>query len=189
MVKLDYFLDLFLIHNYSLFFLGSFFGGDMFIFAMSFLAGQGLWSWWSVFLICFVGTIASDCVWFLSGTQILDRFRKYKFFKKLDTKYLPKGKPWKVLLIFKFLYGTRILTIIYFGVRKLSFLKFLILDSIGTLEWLAVIVLIGWLAGRGIANYINLFQNISIALTALLIAALVFKFGLIWFGQKLKKQL
>lgn len=50
------------------------------------------------------------------------------------------------LLFIKFLYGTRIITIMYLSIHRLRFRTFFLFNAIGTFLWLLVMVTIGWYA-------------------------------------------
>src|SRR3989344_7628269 len=139
-------------------FIGAFFFGETVILAAAFLAGQGIWSVESVFWLSLAGTVASDSLWFLLGltffkfTKRWEKFQdKYKLFlAKLEK--ITGQKPFLSLLFIKFLYGTRILTIIYLSIRKIHFGRFLIFNTVGTILWLFVMIGVGWLVGQGIVN-------------------------------------
>lgn len=175
-------------------FFGAFFFGETVIISAAFLAAEGLWSIYTVFWLSLLGTIVSDSLWFFLGKQLLTRTKKWeKYKKKHDTlisklQTLAGDRPFLALLFIKFLYGTRILTIIYLSMRKIHFSLFLLFDTIGSLIWLVAIVAIGWLAGKGIVNMVPIFKKFEYALLILAVVLIIFKIGTTWISKKILKK-
>lgn len=175
-------------------FLGAFFFGETVIITAAFLSGQGIWSLSNVFWLSLAGTVISDGVWFLFGQSIFKFTHKWsenqKKYQLLITKLdkITGQKPFLSLLFIKFLYGTRILTILYLSIRKIGFWTFIIFDSVGTIFWLIVMISIGWLAGKGIANFIPFVQKTEYALLALAALIILFKLITIWIEKKITKK-
>jgi membrane protein DedA with SNARE-associated domain len=174
-------------------FVGAFFFGETVILAAALLAQQGWWNMSTVFVVSFIATVVSDAVWFWLGTTF---FFKKKWFDKYEKKY--KGivdvldrkvghRPYLSLLVIKFLYGTRIITILYLAVKDLSFWKFILFDTIGTLVWLVAMLAIGWFAGNGIAS-MGLFGSITKLLSALVVCILVYRWIEVWITKNVTKK-
>lgn len=175
-------------------FLGAFFFGETVIISAAFLAGHGVWSLYTVFLLSFLGTIISDSLWFLFGSTIL-RFltrwkRGRKKVKELEKEEVPlkKHTPFFVLLFIKFLYGTRILTIIYLSSRKMSFGLFTLFNAIGTTIWLLIMLTIGWIAAKGTHQFSPLLQKTEYALSILAVTLILAHFIVVWISKKITKK-
>lgn len=175
-------------------FLGAFFFGETVILTAAFLSGHGIWSLSNVFLLSFAGTIVSDGMWFLFGQfffrlarKRIDNQEKYlQLITKLDT--ITGQKPFLSLLFIKFLYGTRILTILYLSIRKIGFWTFIVFDALGTVLWLIVMISIGWLAGKGISNFIPFVQKTEYALLAIALLVVIFKLTTLWIQKIITKK-
>ena len=134
-------------------FFGAFFFGETVILTAAFLAGQGTWSIESVFWLSLAGTVTSDSLWFLLGQtffKFTKRWEKYQdqyqtFLIKLEK--ITGQRPFLSLLFIKFLYGTRILTILYLSIRKVRYATFLLFNTVGTILWLSVMIFVGWWEG------------------------------------------
>src|SRR3989344_6112655 len=156
----------------------------------SFIAGQGIWAVDSVFWIAYLGTVISDMAWFFVGPSIFrfaHRFeritkRSEAVMKRLDTLYA--GRPFRVLLMSKFIYGTRILTIIYLSLEKISAVKFLVSNLLGTFVWLSAVVAVGWLAGRSIINLMPMLSDVKYAILIIVILVVGFEFIPKWLQKK-----
>jgi len=171
-------------------FIGAFFFGETVIITAAFLAGQGLWSVYEVFLISLVSTVISDVVWFYFGEYILQKthrwekfwYHKEKAVAKLD-EMLGEHHHYHLLYL-KFLYGIRIFAIVYFAHKKLPIRTFTIYDTLGTAFYHALIIAGGFLAGKGathIAPYIN---QLEYGIIAIILLVLGYKFISAWIKKK-----
>jgi len=181
------------LYQLPLVFIGAFLFGETVIISAAFLASQGAMSIFYVALLAFLGTVISDSLWFYFGNYLFWQ-RKYlidndKYQWVIDQIRQKTGnKSFLALLFIKFLYGTRVLTIIYLSTQKLKFRTFLLFNSLGTMIWLSVILPIGWLAGKGIANFVSLLNKIEYLLIALVIFVIIFRMAAIWLTKKLTKE-
>ena len=177
-------------------FVGAFFGGEESILSLAYLSGQNILPVLVVFAGCFVGTMASDSFWFyLARHRIIDRSLERKHFAKGYQKVasvLNKsfyGNPFPILLIVKFLYGFRIMTIFYLSREKMNFKKFSYYNAGTAFIWLTVNVTVGWLAGRGFSRAMNILEDARkglLILVLLIITVSFFRFLLDkWFNKNL----
>lgn len=171
-------------------FAGSFFFGETVVISAAFLAGQHFWSVWNVFWICFLGTVISDTLWFVLGRRMTTKIEQHEKHGSRYKKVVAKinkyvgNRVFLALLFIKFLYGTRILTIFYISSRKVSFLKFTLFNSLGTIIWLTIIVGAGFLAGKGTANYLGSIKDIKYIALALVAFILLFRVVDSWTEKK-----
>lgn len=176
-------------------FLGSFFFGETVILSGSYLAGQGIWSLWTVYLWALLGTLAADAAWFYFGPRalrLMHRWEKVKQKHEAIVSALQKhtgNKPFLSMLFIKFLYGTRILTIIYLSSVKVRFWTFMFFDLIGTAVWLVVMVGAGWLAGKGLADVLPAVRSFEYLLTGLVALMIIFKLVTSWLEKRIAKKL
>ena len=175
-------------------FFGAFFFGELVILTAAFLAGQDTWSISNVFWLALAGTIASDSLWFMLGQTFLRSTKRWgKYYDKYHL-YLDKleeitgQKIFLSLLFIKFLYGTRIMAILYLSMRRMRFLTFLLFNTIGTIIWLVAIILVGWLAGKGVANIDEIYQRFEFVLMTLVLLLVCYKMLTIWLGKKVVKK-
>jgi membrane protein DedA with SNARE-associated domain len=147
-----------------LFFLAAYIGGEELIIPLAVLVGQGLWDVETLFTVCFVATVLADITWFLLGRHGVQRrkfFQKYQHrFEKASTFFRRIAKSeMGILLTTKFIYGTRIFSIIFLSLEGLALPKFILLNSIVTFIWLSCIVTIGWMIGRGSSLFLNIYKH------------------------------
>ena len=175
-------------------FFGAFFFGETVILTAAFLAGQGTWSIESVFWLSLAGTVISDSLWFFLGQtffKFTKRWEKYQdqyqtFLIKLEK--ITGQRPFLSLLFIKFLYGTRILTILYLSIRKVRYATFLLFNTVGTILWLSVMIFVGWLVGRGVGNAVQIFSRVEYIVTALVLLIVFFRIMTTWLSKKIAKK-
>jgi len=97
-------------------------------------------------------------------------------------------KPFLALLFIKFLYGTRILTILYLSIRKVHYPTFFLFNTIGTVFWLLVMIFVGWLVGRGTADAGQVFSRVEYTLTALVLLIVLYRIITTWLGKEITKK-
>ncbi|MCU0642286.1 MAG: hypothetical protein MUF61_01750 [archaeon] len=154
--------------------------GDISVLAISFLSAQGYLSIWTVAIIAFAATFAADSLWYLlSTTKLMDKLPIWKPFHgtylKLEKRIykISRHNDLIMLLLSKFIYGTRVVTIAYLAhSKKIGYLKFIEHDMISSGLWLVFLIPIGWLAGRGFWWVYNIMDNLRLAIT-LVVAAVV----------------
>ena len=177
-------------------FFGAFFFGEAVIVTAAFLAAQGTLSISTVFILSLLGTLIADTLWFFSGRYVLSlthRFDKYEekyrgFLNHLVELY--ERSPFLSLLFIKFLYGTRVLTILFLSMRKMPIRTFFFYNTIGTLIWLSVITVVGFVAGRtiGIERITSSFRKVELTLLFLVILLVAVRFGTTWITRRFSKE-
>lgn len=132
-----------------------------------------------LFIISITANLISDIFLYFFGNIIVKKLKlkKYKKFKDGERKFkklLKKIKhPEKVIFFSKFIYGTRVITILAYGRYKpISFKKFLFYNIMSLMAITFVILGIGWIFGDIIAMY--LYNGILIA--GLLVVVIIFIF-------------
>lgn len=177
-------------HHLIAVFVGSFFFGETIIISAFYLAFQLQWSLWQVYAVTLLGTIASDSLWYLFGRYSTSRAKiwaethqKQRLLAGL--KYLSQRRPILTLLYIKFLYGTRIVMILYISWLKIPYRIFLLYNTLGTAIWLYVMMLIGYLVSRGITNLIPTYSRFQALVTALIVLLLILKISSKWLARSL----
>jgi len=186
-------------YGYLVSFLGGLFAGEEVVMTLAFLAANGFISIWVVLIFCFIGMFLCDIFFYglgkLKYIQDLRRFeRVHKISRKIDSfvRKLSKDSPFRALLYTKFIFGTRLITLIYLGFRKTPFKLFFISDFLVGLLWIAIVVSLGWFAGSSFKFILETFKNVQFALL-FIVAFILAAWGIkVWIGKiiiKKQKQL
>ncbi len=172
-------------------FFGAFFFGETVIISSALIVFSQDLSVSIAFGIAFLGTILSDTVWFLLGTSVVRKrlerngtWRKNQhFIERLNTVF---GRfPFLILLVIKFLYGTRILTIVYLSVRKLPLWQFIVFNSVGTLLWLSVLFGLSYTAVHAAISIDGTLSTIQLVVMSAVVVFIVVKLLNLWITKRL----
>ncbi len=177
-------------HHAWIIFFGTFFFGETIVLTAAGLAAHGHFSVWSVVVWSYLGTVISDGGWFLLARPVAryldkDRVRRQRYEKVLtwlDRRF--GARPERALLFIKFLYGTRIATIVYLSLRRVGVWVFLRLNFLGTGVWLSVIVTVGWLAGKGIESLSPELSRIEYLLPVILLLSVMLRGLVKWISKR-----
>lgn len=175
-------------------FVGAALFGEAVIIGAGYLAAQLEWSAASSFIAAFTGTVLADGAWVLLGKRATKRFDLEARFKRKSPKTIRRlqklsgDKPFQALLYIKFLYGTRILALLYLGWRRISWSQFFIYDAIGTLVWLIPVFTLGWLAGKSVSFITPALDNIEYTLLSIGIIIVLSQLITLWIKGILNKK-
>lgn len=162
--------------------LGVFLSGETGILAASALSAQGHINPWTVVIWAFLGSLSSDVFWY---------WMIEKNIKKRDKKYFQKPASPKaealiirfadrntlfVLTFIKFLVGMRLFLTFYIVLKKhIPFRTYLLLNSLGTMFFIAVLFPTGWLLGKGISSVFSLERGLSGIISVVVIVFIFFQ--------------
>lgn len=183
-----------LIEHYSrqpdaLFFVAAVVGGQEMILPLAFLVGEGFWNVPHLFAVTFIATLAVDLFWF--GLARMGRHWKWlhhfthddgrvkKFVKRLSKSEAT------LLLVTKFMLGTRVVSVLYLSLDGLKTLRFMLLNFLVTIPWLTLIIAIGWLAGRGSSFFGNIMRHPILLTIGVVALVLLFQ----WTRKLIEKKL
>ena len=148
-----------------------------------------------VLLAAVLGTLIADTIWYYFGKSILSFLRKrfHRYYKneermlKAVNKYIPANKPGRLLLVTKFMYGTRVLTIIYLSFNRLAFKRFALLDSIATFFYLGTLFIATKLFVVGTYKLLSSVNDVVIALIALVLSFILVRAISEWLIKKVQQ--
>lgn len=171
---------LFMYHPILTSFLSGLISEELLIFT-AVLSGRGLLSFWFVFVFGILGVMVLDSFLFYIGrTKFIQGIGESRLFSKrvrnLEKKIHEVSKK-HMLVSFcmtKFIYGTRMAYIIYHSAKELPYKKFLFYDTLALVIWAAVMLPIGWLAGRGFTRVLAIARGTEKLLAGILIVVIIF---------------
>ena len=92
-----------------------------------------------------VGAFAGDCFWYSfgrSGSARIVNSRTYRRAAPTADRLARRFGPWEIVAA-RFIFGARIASIVFWGIRKLSFAKFALIDLISCLLWVSLLISLG----------------------------------------------
>lgn len=154
------------------------------------LASSNIFSFWGAFLTGLLGSVFCAIViyamGYFGGREFIKRFGKYFFMKESD---LEKSDGWfQKYGLFGALIGRnfpiiRTLISLPIGIMRLSFIKFVIYTTIGSIPWTFAFVYVGYTLGN---NWVVLKEYVSKFKTPILI--LIILFIIHYFYKKVKEK-
>src|SRR5262245_55908266 len=126
-------------------FIGGALEGDVTFVAAGVLVHRGLFQLPLVIVVGTLGALTGDCALYWLGRSGSTRIRNTKTYQRAEpiaTRLASRLGPWQILIA-RFVYGSRMASIIFWGTRRLSFFKFVGVDSIGCLIWSCLLMTLG----------------------------------------------
>ena len=171
------------------------FTGEEVILVLAFLSAQGVLPLWVVFVFVPLGTFICDAFFFFLGrTKFVNRIKEWKHFskgyEKVDANVgrLTKDRHIFTLFYTKFIYGTRIATLIFLGLKGISYSQFFKYNLIITILWAMIVIPLGYFAGKGYGIILNIFRSVELGLLFILIFIIFFFIIKKWISTKLMKK-
>ena len=132
-----------------------------------------------------LGSVLGFMVLFFVGSQLDKKVVRAGKIKFLPTEGLDKVEHWftkygyLIILINRFLPGTRSVISLFGGLSELDAKKTAILATISAFAWNSIIIYLGILFGKNIAvvdKYLSTYSNIVLGITALIILIYIFRY-------------
>ncbi len=161
-------------------FLGVFVEGDVVMLLAGVVAHLGFTDLPAAVMAGALGGFASDFAWFAVGRWQSDRVRNMRIYRRAEPvimKLADRMGPWQVMLC-RFVYGTRVPTIILWAVRRLPLPRFLALDLAGCVLWASAFGCVGYLLSGSAALIVGEVKRAEHWLLGAVAVAIVVVLGL-----------
>ncbi|MCB1025705.1 MAG: DedA family protein [Acidobacteria bacterium] len=125
---------------------------------------------------CICGMFAGDSVWYLIGRLFGERIRNTKTFQKRSPQietFIGRTGIFQIVLC-RFFYGTRNVTMLYWGIRKYSFLRFACIDLVGCTVWGTLLVSLGYVLSSSVSLLLGDLKEVEFSLLIVVILAIGF---------------
>ena len=163
-------------------FLAGFLTEDLLLF-LAFLAGSGDFSIITAGIFGFLGILAHDafvalCTYSSLAKRILARWKPKERYLGIAMflEKLGRGHYFFPLVLSKFVYGTRTALVVYAIRSERSTVRFFAFNALAAAIWVAVMMPLGWLAGRGAGVLVFVVRDIEKILGIVVLAVLVIYF-------------
>lgn len=167
------------IYGLYMVFVGTFLTGEIAILTSFIMSAQGWFASPYVFICAVLGTLAADFFWFSIGRLFPARIQRLALFKVLSESSIFKLQMRiqnyaLILLIMKYLYGLRWITIVYLSaLNKVSVREFVVYDLLGTIIFVLSLAALGIPAGNGLYNVIPAYHSAVSIVSAIVFALLI----------------
>jgi membrane protein DedA with SNARE-associated domain len=160
-------------------FLVAFVAGSAWVLVLATLAGQGLIPFQTVFIYCAIGNYLSDALWYLAGRTGQHhralRWRPVERGLRRTRAFLRthRNKDVVLFVLVKFVYGIRVLMVVLLGLNAYPAKRFLLLNFSAVVIINFIVVGSGWMMGRGVSIYVDVFTNLVTLVTFMLVVYLL----------------
>ena len=151
----------------------------------------GKYSFFKVFLAGTLGGMVGDCIGYGVGRIFHEKAKDYRFYQMAQPrveKLIDKFGTFAII-ISKYIYGIRAAMCVFYGIGKMPFLRFLILDAISCGTWVLILAGTGYFFSGAITSIIGDFESIGIALFFVILFAVVVIFAVerFWLSEKVEE--
>jgi membrane protein DedA with SNARE-associated domain len=152
-------------YGYLTLYLGTVLEGEIVVILGGYFAQEGVLRLPLVILVSFLGCFSSDQLLFFVGSKKgLLLINKYQYLQHKFSKIkgLLGRHEKKVILIFRFVYGFRVITPIALGASGVSHKKFLKYDFLSSAIWASCFSLLGYFVGNLIAPFFRRMEKFEL---------------------------
>jgi membrane protein DedA with SNARE-associated domain len=150
----------------------------------------GPYSLLKVFLFGTLGGMVGDCVGYGVGRIFHENAKDYRFYQmaqpRIERLIDKFGK--FAIVISKYIYGIRVAMCVFYGIGKMPFRRFIILDAISCGLWAVLLATTGYLFSGAITSIIGDFKQIGIALFFVILFAVIVIYAIerFWLSEKVE---
>ncbi|MGQ0540368.1 MAG: DedA family protein [Blastocatellia bacterium] len=151
----------------------------------------GPYSFLKVFLFGTLGGMVGDCFGYAVGRIFHEKAKDYRFYQIAQPrieKLIDKFGGFAIV-ISKYIYGIRAAMCVFYGIGKMPFHRFLILDAISCSVWVLLLAGTGYFFSGAITSIIGDFQQIGIALFFLILFTVIVLYSIerFWLSEKVEE--
>lgn len=151
----------------------------------------GNYSFLKVFIFGTLGGMIGDCIGYGVGRIFHEKAKHYRFYQMAQPRVerLIEKFGGFAIIISKYIYGIRAAMCVFYGIGKMPFHRFLILDAISCALWVLVLAGTGYFFSGAITSIIGDFQQIGIALFFLILFAVIVVYAVerFWLSEKVEE--
>jgi membrane protein DedA with SNARE-associated domain len=168
--------------------------GDMTLLISGVLAHNQLFGNYSFFKVLLAGTLGGmfgDNVAYLIGRVFRNRIKSYKFYKMARPRIerLINKFGGFAIVISKYIYGIRAGICVFYGIGKMPYLRFLIIDSVSCFLWAFILAGAGFFFSGAIIGMFGNLETFSITLFVIAIICIVLFYFIerYWLSEKVEE--
>lgn len=135
----------------------------------------GQWSFWKVFLAGTIGGMVGDSIAYLIGRIFRESVKDYRFYKIAQPRIerLIDKFGGFAIIISKYIYGIRAAMCLSYGIGKMPYTRFLLLDTLSCAVWSLMLAGVGYFFSGAITGIIGDFKQIGVALFFIVLVGVV----------------
>jgi membrane protein DedA with SNARE-associated domain len=151
----------------------------------------GHYSWLKVLFFGTLGGMVGDCVAYAVGRGFHENAKDYRFYQMAQPrveKLIDKFGTFAIV-ISKYIYGIRAAMCVFYGIGKMPFGRFLILDAISCGLWVFILSGAGYFFSGAITSMIGDFKQIGITLFFIVLGGVIIFYAIerFWLSEKVEE--
>lgn len=159
--------------------------------AMAHSSFFGRYSFLKVFLAGTLGGMVGDTIGYAIGRGFHENAKDYRFYQMAQPRIerlISKFGNFAIV-ISKYIYGIRLAMCVFYGIGKMPFHRFLLLDAISCSLWVLLLAGTGYFFSGAITSIIGDFQQIGIALFFVILFAVIVIYAVerYWLSEKVEE--
>ncbi len=151
----------------------------------------GSYSFFKVILFGTLGGLVGDCFAYLAGRMFHETVKEYRFYQMAQPRIerLVQKFGGFAIVISKYIYGIRAAMCLFYGVGRMPFTRFLMLDSISCFVWVTILSGVGYFFSGAITSIIGDFKQIGIALFFIVLFGVIIFYVIerFWLSEKVEE--
>lgn len=151
----------------------------------------GKYSFLKLFLAGTLGGMAGDSFGYMIGRIFHEKAKDYRFYQMAQPRLerLIDKFGGFAIIISKYIYGIRAAMCIFYGIGKMPFYRFLILDAISCSIWVLLLAGTGYFFSGAITSIIGDFKQIGIAafFIILFVVIVIYTIERFWLSEKVEE--
>lgn len=168
--------------------------GDITLLLSGVLAHSGFFGPYSFLKVIFFGTLGGlvgDSFAYLVGRIFHETVKEYRFYQMTQPRIerLIQKFGTFAIIISKYIYGIRTAMCLFYGIGRMPFLRFLMLDSISCFAWVTILSGVGYFFSGAITSIIGDFKQIGIALFFIVLFGVIVFYVIerFWLSEKVEE--
>ena len=135
----------------------------------------GQYGFWKVFLAGTLGGMAGDSFGFMMGRIFHEKAKDYRFYQMAQPRIerLIDKFGGFAIIISKYIYGIRSGMCLFYGMSKMPFYRFLVLDAISCSVWVLILAGLGYFFSGAITTILGNFKQAGIALFFVVLVGII----------------
>jgi membrane protein DedA with SNARE-associated domain len=151
----------------------------------------GHYSWLKVLFFGTLGGMVGDCVAYAVGRGFHENAKDYRFYQMAQPrveKLIDKFGTFAIV-ISKYIYGIRAAMCVFYGIGKMPFGRFLVLDAISCGLWVFLLSGAGYFFSGAITSMIGDFRQVGIALFFIVLGGVIIFYAIerFWLSEKVEE--
>ena len=151
----------------------------------------GRYSFFKVFLAGTVGGMVGDTVGYAIGRIFHEKAKHYRFYQMAQPRVerLIAKFGGYAIIISKYIYGIRAAMCVFYGVGRMPFHRFLLLDALSCSIWVLLLAGTGYFFSGAITSIIGDFQQVGVALFFLILFAVIIIYTIerFWLSERVEE--